>query len=298
MADRVTIPDLVARKRDGKRITMVTAYDAIQAALVDEAEVDAILVGDSAANVVYGHETTLPVTMDEMIAHTRAAARGRKRALLVGDMPFLSYQTSEADAVRNAGRFLKEGLADAVKLEGGLEWAGTVRALVRASIPVMGHVGLTPQSVNLFGGYKVQGKDAKRAEEILAGAQALEDAGAFAVVLECVPSELAAAITAALSIPTIGIGAGARCDGQVLVFHDLLGLTRRGRRLPRFVKRYETLGDKAVAALKEFRREVMDGVFPAKEHSYEMDAAEAAKLRAAAPPPASLAESFEPYPAS
>lgn len=278
MADRVTILDLIARKRAGKRFTMVTAYDAGQAALVEEAEIEAILVGDSVANVVYGHETTLPVTLDEMVAHTRAAARGRKRAMLVADMPFLSYQPSVEEAIRSAGRLLKEGLADAVKLEGGREVAPTVRALVLAGIPVMGHVGLTPQSVNLFGGYKVQGRDAARAEEILEGARALEAAGAFAVVLECVPSELAALITRALAIPTIGIGAGAACDAQVLVFHDLLGFTRRGRRLPRFVKRYETLGDKAVEALRSFRRDVEAGSFPAREHTYEMEAGEREKL--------------------
>jgi len=284
MADRVTIPDLLARKRDGKRFTMVTAYDAIQAALVEEAEVEAILVGDSVANVVYGHETTLPVGLDEMVAHTRAAARGRKRALLVADMPFLSYQPSIEEAIRSAGRLLKEGLADAVKLEGGAHFAPTVRALVQSGIPVMGHVGLTPQFVNIFGGYKVQGRDARGAEEILEGARALEAAGAFAVVLECVPSELAAAITRALAVPTIGIGAGRACDAQVLVFHDLLGFTRRGRRLPRFVKRYDTLGDRAVEALKGFRREVESGAFPGPEHAYEMDAAERAKLEAASAP--------------
>lgn len=268
-ADRITIPELLARKRAGRRFAMVTAYDALEAALVDEAEIEVILVGDSAANVVHGHETTLPVTMEDMLAHTRAAARGRKRALLVADMPFLSYQTSIPDAVRNAGRFLKEGLADAVKLEGGAEWAETVRALVRAGIPVMGHVGLMPQSVHLFGGYKVQGRDPGRAGEILEGAKALEAAGAFSIVLECVPSDLAAAITRALAIPTIGIGAGPACDAQVLVFHDLLGLSRRGRRVPRFVKRYEQLGDRAVAALRAFRGEVLEGAFPAREHGYE-----------------------------
>ncbi len=278
MAERVTIPALLARKREGKRFTMVTAYDALAAALVDDAGIEAILVGDSAANVVHGHETTLPVTMDEMIAHTRAAARGRRRALLVADMPFLSYQTSIEDAIRNAGRFLKEADADAVKLEGGAEWADTVRALVRAGIPVMGHVGLTPQSVKVFGGYKVQGKDAARAEEIAAGARALEAAGAFAVVLECVPSDLARLITRALSIPTIGIGAGPDCDAQVLVFHDLLGWTARDRKLPRFVKRYEELGARALAALRQFRREVEDGSFPGPEHAYAMAPSELAKV--------------------
>jgi 3-methyl-2-oxobutanoate hydroxymethyltransferase len=258
---------------------MVTAYDAGQAVLVDEAGMDAILVGDSAANVVYGHETTLPVTMNEMIAHTRAAARGGRRALLVGDMPFLSYQAEVAEAVRNAGRFLKEGFAEAVKLEGGLEMAETVRAIVRAGIPVMGHVGLTPQSVHAFGGYKVQGKDAERAQALIEGARALEAAGAFAVVLECVPTAVAQIVTNALSIPTIGIGAGPFCDGQVLVVHDLLGFSRR--RLPRFVKRYEALADKAVIALRTFREEVETGKFPTAEHGYGIDERELEKLRAA-----------------
>jgi 3-methyl-2-oxobutanoate hydroxymethyltransferase len=307
MADRVTILDLLARKREGKRFTMVTAYDAIQAALVDEAGVEAILVGDSAANVIHGHETTLPVTMDEMVVHVRAAARGRKRALLVADMPFLSYQPSIEDAIRNAGRFLKEGLADAVKLEGGAEWAETTRALVRAGIPVMAHVGLTPQWVNVFGGYKVQGRDPRGGDDIAASARALEAAGAFAVVLECVPASLAARITRELAIPTIGIGAGADCDAQVLVFHDLLGFTRRGRRLPRFVKRYEALGDRAVAALKAFRGEVESGAFPAPEHAYEAEAAAPPKPAGAAPSPKNgqgaaaaapggAAEAVEPYP--
>jgi 3-methyl-2-oxobutanoate hydroxymethyltransferase len=281
MADRVTIPALVARKREGKKISMVTAYDAGQAALVDEAGVDAILVGDSVANVVHGHETTLPITLEEMLLHTRAAARGRRRALLVGDMPFLSYQAEAAEAVRNAGRFLKEGGADCVKLEGGLEVAETVRAIVAAGIPVMGHVGLTPQSVHAFGGYKVQGKDARRAQEILDGARALEAAGAFSVVLECVPTAVAQMVTQAIAIPTIGIGAGPFCDGQVLVLHDLLGLTRR--RLPRFVKRYEALADKAVIALRTFKEEVEGGRFPGAEHGYGIDDEELKKLRAEAP---------------
>jgi 3-methyl-2-oxobutanoate hydroxymethyltransferase len=281
MAERVTIPELVSRKRNGgKKISMVTAYDAGQAALVDEAGVDAILVGDSAANVIHGHETTIPVTLDEMVMHTRAAARGRKRALLVGDMPFMSYQAEIADAVRAAGRFLKEGFADCVKLEGGIEMAPTVRALVRAQVPVMGHVGLTPQSVHMFGGHKVQGKDAERAKEILDGARALEDAGAFAIVLECVPTAVAQMVTNAVSVPTIGIGAGPFCDGQVLVFHDLLGLTRR--RLPRFVKRYEALADKAVIAIRSFREDVEAGKFPTAEHGYGIDEQELERLKSAA----------------
>ncbi len=291
MAERITIPELVARKREGgKKISMATAYDAGQAALVDEAGLDAILVGDSASNVIHGHETTIPITLDEMLFHTRAAARGRKRALLVGDMPFGSYQAEPADGVRSATRFLKEGGADAIKLEGGQEVAETVRAIVRAGIPVMGHLGLTPQSVHVFGGYKVQGKDARSAQEIVASARALEAAGAFAIVLECVPTAVAQIVTQAIRIPTIGIGAGPFCDGQVLVLHDLLGLTRR--RLPRFVKRYEALADKAVLALKTFREEVEGGRFPGPEHGYGIAEAELDKLRepVALPAPESVPE--------
>jgi 3-methyl-2-oxobutanoate hydroxymethyltransferase len=278
MPERVTIPDLVARKRDGgKKLSMVTAYDAGQAALVDEAGMDMILVGDSAANVVYGHETTLPVTLEEMLSHVRAVVRGRRRALVVGDLPFLSYQPGPEDAIRSAGRFLKEGGADCVKLEGGAEMAEIVRAIVRAGIPVMGHIGLTPQSVHVFGGYKVQGKSAERAEQILEGARALEAAGAFALVIECVPSEVAKLITESVRIPTIGIGAGPSCDGQVLVFHDMLGLIRR--RLPRFVKQYETLADKAVIALRQFREDVEEGKFPSAQHGYGIAEDELEKLK-------------------
>jgi 3-methyl-2-oxobutanoate hydroxymethyltransferase len=306
MAERITIPELIDRKRHGgKKISMVTAYDAGQAALADEAGIDVILVGDSAANVVHGHETTLPITLDEMLSHTRAASRGRKRALLVGDMPFLSYQAEEADAVRSAGRFFKEAGAEAVKLEGGAEVASKAAAIVRAGMPVMGHVGLTPQSVHVLGGYKVQGKDAATAKEILDGARALEAAGCFAIVLECVPTAVAQIITRSLSIPTIGIGAGPFCDGQVLVWHDLLGLTRR--RLPRFVKRYEALADKTVIALRTFREEVEEGRFPGSEHGYSIPADELEKVRGgesaahpevppAASPPEAKDETADPYP--
>ena len=301
MADRITTLDLVERKRTGgKKISMVTAYDAGQAAMVDEAGIDAILVGDSAANVIHGHETTIPITLDEIILHCRAAARGRKKALLVGDMPFLSYQTSVADAVRSAGRLLKEGFVDAVKLEGGLEVAPAVRAIVDAGIPVMGHVGLTPQSVHVMGGHKVQGKDAARARKIVDGAKALEDAGCFAVVIECVPTEVAKIVTESLAIPTIGIGAGPFCDGQVLVFHDLLGLTRR--RLPRFVKRYEHLADKAIIALRAFMEDDERLAFPAAEHGYGIEEGELAKVKGAKPaaaegpaPAAPASERVDPY---
>jgi len=278
MRERTTIADIQAKKRARTKISMLTAYDKPSAEVCEEAGVDVILVGDSAANVIHGHETTLPITMEDMLLHARAVARARKRCLLVADMPFLSYQTSVADAVLSAGRFLKEGLADAVKLEGGKTVADTVRAIVDAGIPVMGHLGLTPQSVNQLSGYRVQGKDADRATAIVEGARALEEAGAFAIVLECVPHELAALVTAQVSVPTIGIGAGPACDGQVLVFHDLLGLGRG--RTPRFVKRYAALMDVAVAAVQRFKADVEAGEFPGPEHGFAMDPEELKKLQA------------------
>ncbi|MHC4392657.1 MAG: 3-methyl-2-oxobutanoate hydroxymethyltransferase [Planctomycetota bacterium] len=258
MMDRVTTRSLLAMRQAGEAITMCTAY------------------GDSVANVVHGEETTIPVTLSEMVFHCRWVMRGRKRALVVGDMPFLSYQVGPRDAVIAAGRLMKEGRVDAVKLEGGFEVQETVSALTRAGIPVMGHVGLTPQSVHMLGGYRVQGRTAQRAQEIIEGAQALERAGAFAVVLECVPSAVAERVTEALTVPTIGIGAGSKVSGQVLVFHDLLGLTRG--RAPRFVKRYADLGDRAVEALTRFREEVRGGVFPAAEHGYGIGVKELEKL--------------------
>ena len=276
---RQTVPGIRGRK-GGKRLTMLTAYNYSQARIVDEAGIDMILVGDSVANVCLGHETTLPVTVDQMVDYTAAVRRGTARALVVGDLPFLSYTVSVPDAIRNAGRFLKEAGADAVKLEGGLEVEDTVRAIVRAGIPVMGHVGLTPQTVSKLGGYRVQGRSALAARHIVDAAAALEDAGAFAVVLECVPSDVAREITERLEIPTIGIGAGPDCDGQVLVYHDLLGLSRDGFS-PRFVKQYVDLGSQAVEAIQRFVGEVRGGAFPAAEHTFTMEDGEGAKLGAA-----------------
>jgi len=250
-------------------ISMVTAYDFPTARIADQAGVDAILVGDSLAMVVLGHPDTLAVTMEEMLHHARAVRRGVSRALLIGDMPFMSYQADEAEAVRNAGRFLKEAGMEAVKLEGGRAVAATARRIVRAGIPVQGHVGLTPQSVNALGGYKVQGRTAAEARALLEDALALEDAGCFSLVLESVPDRVAAHITERLAIPTIGIGAGPKTSGQVLVLHDMLGLFDRFT--PRFVKRYAQLGENARAAIEAFRAEVETGAFPTAEHSYTID---------------------------
>ncbi len=265
---KVTVPRLVAKKARGERITMLTAYDYTGAYLVDAAAIDVILVGDSLGMVIMGLDTTLPVTMDEMLHHCRAVARGAKYAHLVGDMPFMSYQAEVAEAVRNAGRFLREGGMDSVKLEGGREVADTVRAIVNAGIPVMGHIGLTPQSVHKFGGPRAQGKTAAAALRLVADAQALEAAGCYAIVLEAVPAPVAAAVTERIAIPTIGIGAGAGCDGQVLVFHDVLGLFDRVH--PPFVKQYVNLSETIVAAFSAYRDDVIDGRFPAEEHTYPM----------------------------
>jgi 3-methyl-2-oxobutanoate hydroxymethyltransferase len=251
----------------GEPIVMVTAYDYPTARAADEAGVDAILVGDSLAMVVLGHPNTLSVTMDEMLHHARAVARGAQRPLLVGDLPFMSYQADEAEAVRNAGRFLQAGM-DAVKLEGGRALASTAAAIVRAGIPVQGHVGLTPQSIHALGGWKVQGRTAEAARELLEDALALEGAGCFSIVLESVPDRLAAYVTERLSIPTIGIGAGAGTSGQVLVAHDLLGLFDRFT--PKFVKRYAELGPAMREAFAAYRREVQEKSFPGAEHSYSM----------------------------
>jgi 3-methyl-2-oxobutanoate hydroxymethyltransferase len=263
---RFTLPELAAMKPRGERIVMVTAYDAPGARLADEVGIELILVGDSAAMVVLGHDSTVPATVDEMVVLTRAARRGAQRALLVADMPFGSFQVSDADAVANAVRFVKESDADAVKLEGGGASLSRVRAIVGAGIPVMGHIGLTPQSATMLGGYKAQGRTAATARALLADAQALEDAGCFAIVLEAVPAPVATRISQVLRIPTIGIGAGPGCDGQVLVWHDLLGLTEG--RAPRFVKRYAHLADDVRAALQAYAADVRSGAFPAEEHTY------------------------------
>ncbi len=262
-----TILDIYKKKAEGKKITMLTAYDYPTAQIVDQAGIDMILVGDSLGNVVQGVANTLPVTMDEMIYHTKMVSRAAQSAMVVGDMPFLSYQADKAEAVRNAGRFLKEAGADVVKLEGGSQMAETIRAIVNAGIPVVAHIGLTPQYVHMLGGFKVQGKDEAAREKILADAHAVQDAGAFSVVLEAMPSSLAKEIHHQLRIPTIGIGAGPDCDGQVLVIHDMLGLFDRFT--PKFVKKYANIKDQAIKAVKEYKKDVEAGTFPSEEHSFK-----------------------------
>jgi len=261
----LTIPLLVAAK-GVEKIAMLTAYDAPSAVLLDAAGVDVLLVGDSVEMAIYGEPNTLSATMDSMIRHSQAVSRSVKRAVVVGDMPFLSYQTDTGRAVENAGRFLAEGGCAAVKLEGGTRSLPAIEAILAADIPVMGHVGLTPQSFHKLGGFKVQGREPGSAREIREDAKALADAGCFAVVLECVPAPLAAEITHEIAIPTIGIGAGADCDGQVLVFHDVMGLTRDLR--PRFVRRYADLSTVIEEAAKAFTRDVKSGSFPSAEESY------------------------------
>ncbi|MCB9111545.1 MAG: 3-methyl-2-oxobutanoate hydroxymethyltransferase [Anaerolineales bacterium] len=266
---KVTTLTFRQKKERGESITMLTAYDYPTAMAMDKAGIDSILVGDSLAMVVLGYENTLPVTMDEMLHHARAVARGAKSALLVGDMPFMSYQVSVEEALRNAGRFLQQGGMDAVKLEGGRERADTVRAITAAGIPVMGHIGLTPQSVHQLGGFRAQGKTASAAKRLLEDAQILEEAGAFSIVLESVPARLADYISKHITIPTIGIGAGAGCDGQVLVTHDLLGLFDRFT--PKFVRQYANLHETMNKAITEYIDDVETKRFPAVEHTVEMN---------------------------
>lgn len=273
---KITIPDLRGKKRDGKKITMLTAYDYPMARLVDDAGIDMILVGDSLGMVVLGYDSTVPVTMDEMIHHSKAVRRGTKYAFLVGDMPFMSYQISKEEAVRNAGRFMKEAGCDAVKLEGGDEVLDVTIAIVNAGIPVLGHLGLTPQTISKLGGFRIQGKDAEGARKILEQALRLERAGCFAIVLECVPDKVAKLITEKLSIPTIGIGAGADCDGQVLVTNDMVGLFDRF--VPKFVKQYVKLSPVISDGLKKYKEEVEKGLFPDAEHSFTIKAEEMKKL--------------------
>lgn len=261
---KVTVPEIMSKKQNGEKITMLTAYDAPMAEIIDQSGIDMILVGDSVGTVISGYPNTLPVTVEEMIYHTRAVVRKVKRALVVIDMPFMSYQVSVEEAKRNAGRMIKESGAEAVKIEGGASIAQTIKAIVDIDIPVMGHIGLTPQSIHKFGGYKVQ----RQREKLLEDARAVEEAGAFAVVLECVPEEIAREITQSLSIPTIGIGAGRFCDGQVLVIHDLLGLLGDFR--PRFVKRYVDLRSIISQAVKDFIEEVKTGAFPTEEHVFKL----------------------------
>ena len=265
MRKKTTIPDIMQMKREGRKVTVLTAYDYPTARLVDAGGVDAILVGDSAGVVFSGHENTLPVTMDEMLYHVKAVVRARPRALVVADMPFMACQCGELEALKNCGRMLQEGGAEAVKIEGGSNMAAIVRAVSEMDIPVMGHVGLTPQSVHRMGGYKVQGRK-DQAERIIEDAVAVQEAGAFAVVLEGIPSSLAARITEQLAIPTIGIGAGPACDGQVLVIHDILGLCEKYS--PKFVKRYADLSPVITAATRQYVSEVKEGLFPTEEHSF------------------------------
>lgn len=264
---KITIQDFLKKKSEGRKITMLTAYDYPFAQIVDEAGIDAILVGDSLGMVVQGLENTLPVTMDEMIYHTKMVTRAVRNAMVIGDMPFMSYQAGIEDAVRNAGRFLKEAGASAIKLEGGAEVAAQIRAMTKSDIPVMAHIGLTPQSIHRMGGYKVQGKTAEAAKKLLEEAHIAEDAGAFSLLLEAIPGELAKKITRELSIPTIGIGAGPYCDGQVLVLHDVIGMFERF--VPKFVKRYVNLKDKALKAVKDYKEEVEKGIFPSDEQSFK-----------------------------
>ncbi len=269
---KITIPALHAKKQRGEPISMITAYDYPGALAVDEAGVDLILVGDSLGMVVLGYESTVPVTMDEMISHTAAVKRGTKYAHIVGDMPFMAYQVDVKEAVRNAGRFLKEAGADSVKLEGGAEMAPTVKAIVDAGIAVMGHIGLTPQSASKLGGYRIQGKTRSGARKLLDDALALQAAGAYAIVLETTPARVSEFVSKQLTIPTIGIGAGAGCDGQVLVFHDLLGYFDRFS--PRHNKRYANLKPIIVEAVKQYVNEVSSRAFPTNENSFAIDDAE------------------------
>lgn len=264
-----TVNTFKQAKEKGDKLTMLTAYDYSTAKLIDEAGIDAILVGDSLGMVCLGYPDTLSVTMEDMIHHTKAVTRGVKEAFVVADMPFMSYQTSVYDAVVNAGRLIKEGHAHAVKLEGGMEVCEQIRAIVRASIPVCAHIGLTPQSINAFGGFSVQGKGEEAAKRLIEEAKVVEEAGAFAVVLECVPEALATLITQQINIPTIGIGAGAGCDGQVLVYQDMLGLYSDF--VPKFVKQFKKLDSEMKEGFRAYREEVRAGLFPAKEHTFKID---------------------------
>lgn len=269
MAGKFTVQSFLNAKRSGQKITMLTAYDYSMAKILDEAGIDTILVGDSLGMTVQGRESTLQVTLDEMVYHCKCVTRGVKNALVVGDMPFLTYHINSDEAVRNAGRFVQEGGVSAVKLEGGRTMADTVRAIVRAQIPVIGHIGLTPQSVNVFGGFKVQGKEEKRARELIDDALALQDAGVFSMVLEGVPEALAKVITEKVSVPTIGIGAGKYCDGQVLVINDTLGMYSDFT--PKFVKQYAQLNQLIKGAVGSYISEVKSQQFPEQKHTFSMD---------------------------
>lgn len=268
MAGKLTVVDVRAMKGRGEKITMLTAYDAGFAGLIENAGIDMLLVGDSLGMVVLGYDSTVPVTMDEMIHHAKAVRRGASQTLIVGDMPFMSYQASLPEAIHNAGRFMKEAGCDAVKLEGGLEVCATVSAIVKAGVPVMGHIGLTPQTAGQLGGYKVQGRDRDSARNLLSMARGLQDAGVFALVLECIPAPLAELISQELTVPTIGIGAGVGCDGQVLVTHDLLGIFEKF--VPSFVKSYAHLAPQIKDAVSAYKHEVREGRYPDESHSFKM----------------------------
>lgn len=276
---KVTIHTLKNMKERGEKITMLTAYDATFARLLDESHIDILLVGDSLGMVIQGGDTTLPVTLDEMIYHTRAVARGTRRAQIVGDMPFMSYQASVEQALVNAGRLMKEGGAHAIKLEGGAQHAELIGKLVGAGIPVMGHIGLTPQSFHQMGGFKIQGRQEGGGDQLVADAKALEAAGAYSIVLEGIPTEIAERITAEISIPTIGIGAGAACDGQVLVIYDLLGMDDQFK--PKFVRRYESFATRIRTAVDAYVADVRDGRFPAEQETFFLDAQRASGRPAA-----------------
>ncbi|WP_234123351.1 3-methyl-2-oxobutanoate hydroxymethyltransferase [Clostridium hydrogenum] len=271
-----TVETFKKAKETKEKLSMLTAYDYSMAKLVDESEINGILVGDSLGMVCLGYENTLSVTMEDMIHHGKAVARGAKNSLVVVDMPFMSYQTSVYDAVVNAGRLVKEAGAEAIKLEGGQDMCDRIKAIVKAQIPVMGHIGLTPQSVNAFGGFKVQGKSEARAKELIEDAKKIEAAGAFALVLECVPAKLAEIISNNITIPTIGIGAGAGCDGQILVYQDMLGIFSDFK--PKFVKSYAKVGDTMKAAFKEYIEDIKAGAFPAEEHTFKIDESVIEKL--------------------
>ena len=273
---KVTIDELQEKKEAGEKITMMTAYDFPTGSLVDQAGIDTVLVGDSLGMVMLGYDSTVPVTMDEMIHHCKAVRRGVKNSFIIGDMPFMSYQVSIENAVENAGRLFKEAGCDSVKLEGGSEMAHVVEGIVKAGIPVCAHIGLTPQTVTMLSGFKVQGKDSESARKLVQSAKDLEEAGAFMVVMECIPDLLAKRITDELRIPTIGIGAGKDCDGQVLVYHDLVGLFERFT--PKFVKQYINLSPKIKEALLQFKAEVEKGTFPGPEHIFSMNEEEAKKI--------------------
>ena len=273
---RTTIRDIAAMKRRGKRIAMITAYDYTSARIVENAGVDIILVGDSLGQVVLGYDSTVPVTMEEMLHHIKSVVRGAEKVHIVGDLPFMSYQASRSDAIRNAGRLLKEGGAQSVKLEGGRHVAGTMRRIVQAGIPVMGHIGLTPQAVNQLGGYRIQGRTTKAAVELIEDAKAVEDAGAFSIVLEGVPSQLAQIVTERLRIPTIGIGAGVHCDGQVQVFHDMMGLYTDFT--PKHARKYAHLAELMNGAVSDYIEDVRDQSFPSEDESFTLSAEVLAEL--------------------